>query len=184
MGSRLFGNMLHNPSFDDGRNQAASRGRIAALLVFVLVCVFTLGMLSACGSEDESQSDSPYAGFWVLHSYQAQSDSFAVGPEDIQKMSEMGYSGSLSLNGDGSCVLDLLGSVFEGTWEDRGDKGARLTFEAFETDASLTSPPEGSKASQGLVFVFGDYQVQMIPYVQEAPESEEDLEVLEEADQV
>lgn len=88
------------------------KNRVTAALIIVLVMMMTL---TSCSGP---------VGYWMIDEI---TTGDVVMTQDDAKALGFGTPGSFKLNKSGSCVVELLGDKYEGTWKE--DKDGKITLE-------------------------------------------------------
>lgn len=122
--------------------------KLKAKLFAVAACAVALCVaLVGCGGGGNSADNAAnFQGDWVLSSGNV--DGQEVTPEILDQAAQLGMSIYMQFNEDGSCVLNVLGSEMQGTWEAKDATTVSFTFEGSTEEAKL----EGDE----LVMTYGD----------------------------
>lgn len=122
--------------------------KLKAKIFAVAACAIALTVaLTGCGGGGNSADNAAnFQGNWVLTSGNV--DGQEVTPEIMDQAAELGMSIYMQFNEDGSCVLNVLGSEMQGTWEAKDAITVSFTFEGSTEQAKL----EGDE----LVMSYGD----------------------------
>lgn len=111
--------------------------KLKAKILAVAACAIALTVaLTGCGGGGNSADNAAnFQGNWVLTSGNV--DGQEVTPEVMDEAAKLGMSIYMQFNEDGSCVLNVLGSEMQGTWEAKDATTVALTFEGDTADAKL-----------------------------------------------
>ena len=93
------------------------------LSILAILAVFCIALVGCGGSKDYSPD---YVGDWELVEMTADSSDDAISADDLATLKDNGLVCPLTLNADGTFVIDFFGSQqMEGTWSfDGPTKGA------------------------------------------------------------
>ena len=108
--------------------------KLKAKILAVAACAIALTVaLTGCGGGGNSAAN--FQGNWVLTSGNV--DGQEVTPEVMDEAAKLGMSIYMQFNEDGSCVLNVLGSEMQGTWEAKDATPVAIPFQGDTTDAKL-----------------------------------------------
>lgn len=102
---------------------------VLVLMACMLAACFTL---VGCGGGGGAAD---FVGDWKLT--EMVEDGEAMSGDDLELMEEMGLTFGLTINDDGSAVIDMFGETLDGTWEAAGDSAVDLTFEGETLQAKM-----------------------------------------------
>ena len=111
--------------------------KLKAKILAVAACAVALPVALTGGGGGGNSADNAanFQGNWVLTSGNV--DGQEVTPEVMDEAAKLGMSIYMQFNEDGSCVLNVLGSEMQGTWEAKDATTVAITFQGDTTDAKL-----------------------------------------------
>lgn len=120
---------------------------LAAVLA-ACALVLCLG-LAACGGPDPAED---FVGTWELESGGGEDQQLAA--EEVAMMKGAGLACTLTLEAEGTAVLDMFGETMEGSWEAKDVHEGTVTMEGDAVDALIDDAGKLTLERDDFVLVF------------------------------